>query len=82
MSATLSFEKLHRWQSVFPWREWRTGRQLEQSKLIADEFAKLAEPEPEISRRADELGFESMWAGHHIALATAVARAPTRSSRS
>ncbi len=46
VSATLSFEKLHRWQSVFPWREWRTGRQLEQSKLIADEFAKLAEPRP------------------------------------
>jgi predicted amidohydrolase len=44
VSATLSFEKLHRWQSVFPWREWRTGRQLEQSKLIADEFAKLANP--------------------------------------
>ena len=44
VSATLSFEKLHRWQSVFPWRDWRTGRQLEQSKLIADEFAKLAQP--------------------------------------
>ena len=44
VSATLSFEKLHRWQSVFPWREWRTGRQLEQSKLIADEFTKLANP--------------------------------------
>jgi hypothetical protein len=28
---------------VFPWRDWRNGRQLEQSKLIADEFAKLAE---------------------------------------
>lgn len=44
VSATLNFEKLHRWQSVFPWRDWRTGRQLEQSKLIADEFAKLAQP--------------------------------------
>ena len=44
LSATLSFEKLHRWQSVFPWREWRTGRQLEQSRLIAEEFTKLANP--------------------------------------
>src|SRR4051812_4272760 len=26
-----------------------------------------------IAKRADELGFESMWAGHHIALPTTVA---------
>jgi predicted amidohydrolase len=45
VSATLNFEKLHRWQSVFPWRDWRRGRQLEQSKLIADEFAALANPD-------------------------------------
>jgi predicted amidohydrolase len=45
VSATLSFEKLHRWQSVFPWRDWRRGRQLEQSRLVADEFAKLAQPD-------------------------------------
>ena len=44
VSATLSFEKLHRWQSVFPMREWRAGRQLERRRLIADEFAKLANP--------------------------------------
>lgn len=43
VSATLSFEKLHRWQSVFPMRDWRTGRQLDASRLIADEFRALAE---------------------------------------
>ena len=47
VSATLSFEKLHRWESVFPMREWRAGRQLAASKLIADEFAALArDPAP------------------------------------
>ena len=44
VSATLSFEKLHRWQSIFPMREWRAGRQLDASQLIADEFTKLANP--------------------------------------
>jgi predicted amidohydrolase len=42
VSATLSFEKLHRWEPVFPMREWRAGRQLAASRLIADEFAALA----------------------------------------
>jgi predicted amidohydrolase len=42
VSATLSFEKLHRWQSVFPMREWRATRQMGASRLIADEFARLA----------------------------------------
>ncbi len=42
VSATLSFEKLHRWEPVFPMRQWRAGRQLEASRLIADEFAALA----------------------------------------
>jgi predicted amidohydrolase len=42
VSATLSFEKLHRWEPIFPMREWRAGRQLSASKLIADEFAALA----------------------------------------
>ena len=42
VSATLSFEKLHRWESVFPWREWRATHQLPTSRLIAEEFAKLA----------------------------------------
>jgi predicted amidohydrolase len=42
VSATLSFEKLHRWEPVFPMREWRAGRQLAASQLIADEFAALA----------------------------------------
>jgi predicted amidohydrolase len=35
VSATLSFERLHRWQSIFPMREWRAGRQLDASRLIA-----------------------------------------------
>lgn len=42
VSATLSFERLHRWQSVFPMRDWRRGRQLAASRLIADEFDALA----------------------------------------
>ena len=42
VTATLSFEKLHRWDAVFPMREWRKGRQLAQSELIAQEFEKLA----------------------------------------
>ena len=43
VSATLSFEKLHRWQSVFPWRDWRADHQQPISRLIAEEFAKVAE---------------------------------------
>jgi predicted amidohydrolase len=42
VSATLSFDKLHRWESVFPMRQWRAGRQLATSRLIADEFAAVA----------------------------------------
>lgn len=41
VTATLSFEKLHRWQSVFPWREWRANHQSDVSQLVADEFQKL-----------------------------------------
>lgn len=47
VSATLSFDKLHRWESVLPLRQWRSGRQLAASRLIADEFAMLAK-EPAI----------------------------------
>jgi predicted amidohydrolase len=43
VSATLSFERLHRWQSVFPMREWRATRQRDASRLIADEFRALAD---------------------------------------
>jgi predicted amidohydrolase len=42
VSATLSFEKLHRWESIFPWRDWRASHQAATSRLIADEFRKLA----------------------------------------
>ena len=41
VSATLSFDKLHRWEAVFPWRDWRRGRQKAISDLIASEFANL-----------------------------------------
>jgi len=41
VTATLSFEKLHRWESIFPWRDWRAGHQSGTSELIASEFAKL-----------------------------------------
>ena len=42
VTATLSFEKLHRWESVFPWRDWRATHQSPTSELIASEFQKLA----------------------------------------
>ncbi len=42
VTATLSFEKLHRWESIFPWREWRASHQSPTSELIASEFQKLA----------------------------------------
>ncbi len=41
VTATLSFEKLHRWESIFPWREWRATHQAGTSELIASEFQKL-----------------------------------------
>ena len=41
ISSTVSFEKLHRWESIFPWRDWRANRLSETSQLIADEFEKL-----------------------------------------
>ena len=42
VTATLSFEKLHRWETVFPWRDWRATHQSGTSELIAEEFRKLA----------------------------------------
>ncbi len=41
VTATLSFEKLHRWESIFPWRDWRATHQSGTSQLIASEFQKL-----------------------------------------
>ena len=43
VSATVSFEQLHRWEPIFPWRDWRATHQQGVSQLIADEFAKLAQ---------------------------------------
>ena len=42
VTATLSFEKLHRWETIFPWRDWRATHQSPTSELIASEFQKLA----------------------------------------
>jgi predicted amidohydrolase len=42
VTATLSFEKLHRWETIFPWRDWRATHQSGTSELIAAEFSKLA----------------------------------------
>lgn len=42
VSATVSFEKLHRWEPIFPWRDWRAGHQQPISALIAREFGELA----------------------------------------
>lgn len=39
--ATLSFERLHRIEAVFPWREWRRTRLKATSDLIAREFQNL-----------------------------------------
>jgi predicted amidohydrolase len=41
VSATLSFEKLHRWDAIYPWREWRRTHQKAASDLIAREFQRL-----------------------------------------
>jgi predicted amidohydrolase len=41
ISATVSFTKLDRWRSVFPWRDWRRGHQHHVSELVAKEFAEL-----------------------------------------
>ncbi len=41
ISATVSFEKLHRWENIFPWRDWRAHRLSETSELIASEYTKL-----------------------------------------
>jgi predicted amidohydrolase len=49
VSATLHFEALHRWDSEYPIRQWRTGRQLGASRLIADEFAALAKEPAAVS---------------------------------
>jgi predicted amidohydrolase len=41
ISATLSFAKLERWRSIFPWRDWRRDHQHFVSELVAKEFAAL-----------------------------------------
>jgi predicted amidohydrolase len=41
ISATLSFDKLRRWDAVYPWRDWRRGHQKPAAELIAREFQKL-----------------------------------------
>jgi predicted amidohydrolase len=41
--ASLSLERLDRFNSVFDYRTWREGRLASASKLVADEFAALAD---------------------------------------
>ncbi len=43
VAATVSFEQLHRWEPIFPWRDWRATHQQPVSRLIADEFTNLAD---------------------------------------
>lgn len=40
--ATVSFERLHRWESIFPWRDWRRGHQTAVNELLAKEFQAFA----------------------------------------
>lgn len=51
VAATVSFEQLHRWEPIFPWRDWRATHQQPVSRLIADEFTKLAD---EFTNLADQ----------------------------
>jgi predicted amidohydrolase len=46
VSATLSLDRLARFETVFDYRSWRAGHLMSASKLVADEFAKLADREP------------------------------------
>jgi hypothetical protein len=41
--ATLNLQQQDRFQKVFDYRRWRKGRLSSASKLIADEFAALAD---------------------------------------
>lgn len=58
--ATLNFRQLGRWYDLFPWSGWRLDpdRQLPVTRLVADEFAALAEggrpdpPAPSAARSA------------------------------
>ncbi len=42
ISATINPARSQRWESVFPWRDWRTGRLSSASELVAREFQTLA----------------------------------------
>ncbi len=40
--ATLNYAKVAAWHDILPWREWRLGPQGPATRLVADEFARLA----------------------------------------
>jgi predicted amidohydrolase len=41
--ATLDYARIAGWDEVLPWREWRLGPQGDATRLVADEFGRLAE---------------------------------------
>ncbi len=41
--ATLSLQRLDRFEQVFPYRSWREDRLASASRLVAEEFTALAE---------------------------------------
>lgn len=41
ISATLSFTRLERWSSVYPWRDWHTTIQRDAQAVVAEEFRRL-----------------------------------------
>ena len=43
ITATIDFAAIAEWYDVLPWRGWRAGPQLPINRLVADEFAALAE---------------------------------------
>ena len=43
ITATIDFAAIAEWYDVLPWRLWRGGPQLPINRLVADEFAALAE---------------------------------------
>ena len=41
--GTVNFDKIAAWNDVLPWRDWRMGGQAGATRLVADEFAALAD---------------------------------------
>ena len=45
ITAELDFTELAKWYDLLPWREWRFGPQQPITRLVAEELAKLGEPQ-------------------------------------